>query len=154
MCLFEGLRLKRTGLLANHDIRTLLSTCDQSHEHQPWIDSANFRTSDEAAYPLNFCRQIALRVSALAEAADIQITLPSCGEPWREVRHLMMASVGTQSSGNRLNHLPPSYHERWVSQGKLSACALGSGFPPGAKLPPQPAHCRRPIPNSGPLHPR
>ena len=55
----------------------------------------------------------------------------------------MMASVGTQSSGNRLNQLPPSYHERWVSQDKLSACAnpgskLGSGFPPGAKLPRNP----------------
>ena len=80
-----------------------------------WIDSANFRTSDEAAYPLNFCRQIALRVSALAEAAgyiplDPQITLPSCGKPWKEVCHFMMASVGAQSSGNRLNQLPPSSH--------------------------------------------
>ena len=36
---------------------------DQSHEHQPWIDSANFLTSDEAAYPLNFCRPIALPLS-------------------------------------------------------------------------------------------
>ena len=59
MCVFDGLRLKRTGPLANHE----------SHKRQPWIDSANFRTSDEAACPLNFCRQIALRVSALAEAA-------------------------------------------------------------------------------------
>ena len=54
-----------------------------------------------------------------------------------------MASVGTQSSGNRLNQLPPSYHERWVSQDKLSACAkpgskFKSGFPPGAKLPRNP----------------
>ena len=74
-CMYGGLRPKRTGLLANFDITSLEALCDDSHDHAPWRsfsdDSIHFHTSEEAAYPPQFCTAV---TSLLADIA-VQVSL-------------------------------------------------------------------------------
>ena len=113
-CMYGGLRPKRTGLLANFDISSLEAICDDSHDHAPWRsishDEVQFHTSEEAAYPPQFCRAVASLIAEIAvregfalpptnlfdfDAPDTLLT-----------KHLLRGSVGIQPRGAQFSFLP------------------------------------------------
>ena len=126
-CMYGGLRPKRTGLLANFDITPLAALCDENHEHAPWRsmsdDSIHFHTSEEAAYPLQFCVAVA---SLLAEIAVQEgFSLPPSDlfkfettDPVH-AKHLLRGSVGIQPLGSQFSFLPSAFSEIGAQQDDL-----------------------------------
>ena len=60
MCMFGGLRFKRTDLLTNcGSFANAIRLCDNRHTHLPFsVQNNRFDTSLEAEYPKDFCRAL------------------------------------------------------------------------------------------------
>ena len=60
-CMFGGKRKKHTALATNCEaVMELNVLCDEQHPHAPWtFSNGKFATSEEAEYPVEFCKQLA-----------------------------------------------------------------------------------------------
>ena len=149
-CMYGGLRPKRTGLLANFDISSLEALCDDSHDHAPWRsfshDEIQFHTSEEAAYPPQFCRAVASLMAEIAVRDGFSLPPTNLFDfDSRDAlltKHLLRGSVGIQPRGAQFSFLPTSFNECWMSQDDLpDHCSpnqkLPPPFPKGSTFPPE-----------------
>lgn len=60
MCMFGGLRFKRTDILTNRkEFENAIRVCSNDHEHLPYtVNNNQFDTSLEAQYPKEFCKAL------------------------------------------------------------------------------------------------
>ncbi|CAE7634617.1 unnamed protein product, partial [Symbiodinium microadriaticum] len=114
-CMYGGERKKFTTIAFQGMLRleTLHKECDNSHSHKPrgWSDEEGaFSTSVEAAYPTQFCRQVARALRDACEANGFVM----CPKDMLEASHMpltadkvsrAMAAEGTTKS-NLPNFVP------------------------------------------------
>ena len=107
-CMFGGKRRKHTALATNcASLMSLSRLCDQQHEHAPWTyEAGKFATSEEACYPPEFCKAVAVTVfqhlSSVFHWSDIH----------EKSKKLKMSSLSMIATGNQPNkYVPPVVSE-------------------------------------------
>lgn len=127
-CMFGGDRPKKTKLLfGGLDLSSLQVECDQQHSHKPWRqNTANgpiFLTSEERAYPTQFCTAFAtlLQSHALSLGFSVATSLSSpCSDPLKQ-KTLLAANVGKQRRGRQLALLPSTFQEHMADLSQMPA---------------------------------
>ena len=107
-CMFGGKRRKHTAIATNcSSLVSLNRRCDQQHDHAPWTyEAGKFATSEEACYPPEFCKAMAVAVfQHLANSyhwTDVH-------EKSKRLKVSALAAIATGGQPNR--YVPPVVSE-------------------------------------------
>ena len=133
MCMFGGLRFKRTDLLMNcGSFANAIRVCDNRHTHLPFsVQNNRFDTSLEAEYPKDFCRALVQVVQSHFNSMfgwklglqqqpkrSQQAALASGSQPLKSIQPL----VQEFSHIEVIKHVPPSFECPLDSKRCFSAC--------------------------------
>ena len=133
MCMFGGLRFKRTDLLTNcGDFANAIRVCDNQHTHLPFsVQNNRFDTSLEAEYPKDFCRALVQVVQSHFNSMfgwklglrqqpkrSQQAALASGSQPLKKIQPL----VQEFSHVEVVKHVPPSFECPLDSKRCFGAC--------------------------------
>lgn len=96
-CMFGGRRKKHTAVATNCDsVNELNQLCDGQHEHAPWTaTNSKFATSEEAEYPVFFCKQ-------LSAAVYIHLAKQyNCPDPLEKISKLKESNFPQMAAGTQ-----------------------------------------------------
>ena len=107
-CMFGGKRRKHTAIATNcSSLVSLNRLCDQQHDHAPWTyEAGKFATSEEASYPPEFCKAMAVAVFQHL-AKSFQWT--DVHEKSKKLKVSALATIATGGQPNR--YVPPVVSE-------------------------------------------